>query len=195
MLGLRRLCTVKFVALFLVFLLGSGNFNVYPEQNEKSRFSAALEYFRNGLYRAAVSRLDAILAMDIDPGAEFKAKIYLVLGACCEKLGQRERARACFLELKRLVDKELIERLPEIPGLEPGRFSEYQEILGKGGFFNHREPVPGSEVLRTDQVIHAPARSIAEKKRGKKLSLLLGAGAVVTAVVMFILLAKKRSRQ
>lgn len=181
----------KVFALLLCFLLVSGH-TLWADRNDvEQTFSAALKEFNNGMYEQAGTRLERILGVLEKTAPGTRAKVYLLLGACHEESGKKEAAGNCFLELKRILDKGLIDRVPAVEGIETGDYSQYREVFEKKEFFKHNAPTSVSEIMKKN-VIHVSTRSI-EKKKRKKFPWLLTVASVAAIGAIAVLLFSRRS--
>lgn len=191
MMRIQRLGISKLTALFLVFLLLGFDFTVYSSGNPETRFDTALKLYREKAYKNAVQELEGILEWE-DTGS--KARVYLLLGACYEKLGQFEKAKDIFLRLKEMVEQRTIDQPPIVTGVNADSLKTYEEVFQGKTFFNHKEPVPVSEVMKKN-IVHAPRKSLEEKekmKKRKKFPWLIAVGAVVVVGTAVILLFKQK---
>ena len=155
-------------------------------------FNTALKEYNNKSYKNASAKLESILSLNEAGDHSFKAKVYLLLGACYEKVGEKEKTKELFVELKKMLTDKSIHQVPEIPGVETGSLTLYREVFEDESFFKFNEPVAVTEMLRKN-VVHAPRKSIEQKEREKKKRKspwLIAVGAVVvlgTAAVLIFL--------
>lgn len=197
---MHRLFVTKAIALILAILLVQGHISfAHPEGAALNRaeedFAAALKDYRKGLYESAAAKLEKILKSQEESAPGFTAKVYLVLGAGYEKSGKGEKARECYLALKKVLDDGAIDHIPAVTGVETADLSLYREVLGET-FFKFKKPVPASEMIKQD-AIHAPKKSIKKKekeKRKKRFPWLLAGGAVLIVATVLVLLLKKKPK-
>lgn len=183
----------KSAILILVLLLLAGDFSVYSETDPDARFDTALTMYREQAYEKAARQLIEILNEEVSSG-EFKARVNLLLGACFEKSGQKEKAKETFLRLKDMLDRGTIDRLPAVTGVDPALLETYREIFPEKAFFDFNRPVEVSEVIKKN-VVHAPRKSLEEKKRikrKKKFPWLIAVGAVVILGTAAVFLFKQK---
>lgn len=204
----HKLFISKVLVVVLSFLLFDGNFQLvsqYVTGNSENRnqvediFSDAFSLYGKGEYRQAVGKLEAILsaADEIEPALQ--AKIFLLLGACYEKSGKKEKAGECFQKLKKLIENGSISSVPTLPGIEPESLSEYREVFEEESLLKLKEPLEVSEMLRKN-VVHAPKKSKEQKEKEKikkKFPWLIAVGAVViigTAAVLLLTTKKGKDK-
>lgn len=162
----------------------------------KEEFSAALKDYRNGLYQEAAAKLESFLEINREDEPIFRARVYLLLGICYEKLLKEEKARTCFIQLKELLDKKLIEQVPVIEGIDPEVFPGYREVFGGSSFFTFKKPVPVDEMVKKKVVYAPPRKTLEEKEKAKKLKKFFWVtafGAAVLIGTMTVLLLTKRN--
>lgn len=180
----------KFITIVLAVLLFFGDFNLYPRGDSGADFAAACEYFRSKDYRDAVPILQSLIEPGSGTGVELRAKALLLLVVCCDNLGDNKGSQEYSRQLRRMLDDKLIPEIPGIPGINPEVLAPYREALGDRDFFQHKEPLEVSRVMK-ENVIHAPRKSAAEKKKEKKkkkFPWLLAVGAVVVVGTAAVLL-------
>lgn len=209
MTGFHKLFISKVFALLLSFLLFYGHSvwgNPRCEAGEPKtgkvkaakNFDSALKEYNAGLYEQAKEKLEQILSLDKEGGPGLKAEVYLLLGACYEKSGKKFKARDCFMELKRMLDKGLIGQVPAVKGIDPGSLNEYQEVFGDKAFFKHKAPTSVSKIIKNN-VVHAPRKSLEQKKREKKKKkfpwLLAVGGVIIVGAAAVLLLSKKKKKE
>ncbi|MCK4766545.1 MAG: hypothetical protein KAW12_30400 [Candidatus Aminicenantes bacterium] len=188
-------------AILLALLLFFGDYTIYSfvdaaadSSRQKDSFAAALETYRDGSYKAALLKLESILLQEaVKPGLQ--AKVFLLLGVCCEKLEEKDRASAYFLKFKEMLDKGAVDLIPVVRGIEPESFASYREVFAEQSFFAHKEPLAVSEVIRKN-VVHAPRKTVEQKEKEKKKKkfpwlLAIGTAVVVGTAAVLILAAKK----
>ncbi|NIM79032.1 MAG: SUMF1/EgtB/PvdO family nonheme iron enzyme [Candidatus Aminicenantes bacterium] len=177
------------MALLLAFLLFQGDFSLSQQDREKDRLKtsfrwAAMEY-QAGKYREAVKNLQLLLSYfeereegkrkDIEhQDKELQGKIYLLLGAAYERLGDIHQARQNYR-----LSRELLEN-PEIEGINVGGLVEYQRIIMK-----KKKPVKR-------RIIEKPGFK-PKKKRRSPVLIIVGV-AVIGALVTAQLLNENKSR-
>lgn len=169
--------------LLLVLLLCRGDFSLSQQDRGKDWLKtlfrwAAMDY-QAGKYREAVESLQLLLSYfdereegkrkDIEhQDKELPGKIYLLLGAAYERLGDIHRARQNYR-----LSRELLEN-PEIEGIDVGGLVEYQQVIMK-----KKKPVKRGIIEKT--------RSKPKKKRRSPVLILVGAtvtGVMVTALLL-----------
>lgn len=206
---LHKLSISKLTAVILCIVLLHGGFYLSPsgipaQENPSPtapgheelhrQFASALKDYHAGSYRKTAAALVAILAEKEEIEPSLKAKIYILLGACHEHSGNKEKAKQCFSELKKMADKGTIDHLPIVPGIEPGSLLAYREVFDEKSHFEFQEPMEVSEMLRKN-VVHAPRKSSEQKqkeKKKKKFPWLIAVGAVVVLGTAAVLLYTQR---
>jgi formylglycine-generating enzyme required for sulfatase activity len=193
---------IRIIAQILIFLLAHGPIVYgYPQyvidDGIKENFAAALAEYKSGLAEEAAAKLKNSLSLMEEGEPVLKAKIYLLLGACCEKLKQEAQAKYYFSELKEMLDQRAIAQAPAIEGIDPVSFPTYREIFDGDTYFSFKKPVLVSEVIKNN-ILHAPRKSVEQKekeKKKRKFPWLIAIGAVVitgTAVVLLLSARKKK---
>lgn len=196
MMRVDRSVRAKCLTIILVLLLSFGNFNIYSQGQQETRFSTAYEAFRSGDYRAAVSLLESMCKPGVETGVELKSKALLLMAACFDKLGDKKKAQEYLLELSEMIDNGTIDKIPEIPGIKNEIFSSYLDA-DKNDMISHNKPLEVSEVMR-QKMIHAPRKSIEVKEKEtkkKKFPWLLATLTVVIAGTAAVLLLTKKKEK
>jgi hypothetical protein len=160
----HKLFISKLFALLLTILLFHGPYTYRNYGGTDNTFTTALEEYRAGSYKTAAAKLEFILSFKEEGTPESKAKVYLLLGACCEKSGEKEKAKNCFVDLKKILDEGLIDRVPAIAGVDTTSLSKYREAFAEESFFSHKKPTAVSEMMRKN-VVQAPRKTIEEKEK------------------------------
>jgi formylglycine-generating enzyme required for sulfatase activity len=168
MVKFQRLFVVKFIALFLSFLLFQGDFSpyVYAQASDfQEHFARAKQDYQDKNYEQVINRLERLLAYMGDENKELMGKVYLLLGAACEQQGKIIEARKNYTLCKQFLKD------PTITGLDFSSLIEYQNILV-------RKPIE--------------KEGIKEKKK-KFPTLLVVAGIAVVAAIVMLASKKKDS--
>lgn len=196
MINLKKCCISKFVIVALIFLLLHGHSVYGTAAHPQKNFGAAQEDYKQGFYEAAAAKLESILGLKEAGDHSFEAKVYMLLGACYEKSGKKEKAKERFVKLKEMVNEGLIKAVPLIPAVEPDSLPTYREVFGESAMITLNKPKEVSEIIK-QKIVHAPRKSVEQKKkerRKKKFPWLIAVGAVLiigTAAVLLFRLKKK----
>lgn len=182
---LQKRFITRAMALLLAFLLCRGDFSLSQQDEETDRLKtffrwAAMDY-QAGKYREAVKCLQLLLSYfeereegkrkDIEhQDKELPGKIYLLLGAAYERLGDIRQARKNYR-----LSRELLEN-PEIEGIDLSGLVEYQRIIMK-----KKKPVKGG-------IIEKPGIKLKKKRKSPVLILV---GVAVTGVLVTVQLLNK----
>ena len=165
--------TTKWVALFLALGLLRGGQMIYPrETGLEGLFKWAVKNYLDGKYREAAKDLELLLSYCDEGHKELKGKIYLLLGAVHEQLGNIPEARKNYQ-----LSSELLPD-PSIEKVDLTTLKEYQRII-----MNKQKPVvPG--------IIEKP-KAKPQKKKSSTL-LFVVAGVVIAGVTALLLLKKDK---
>ncbi len=191
---------VKLVTMVLVFMLLYGNPGfplpghsepLEPQDDQlQSLFQWSVSDYLNGNYREVTRNLHQLLSYfdeEENPGESenskikvLKGKIYLLLGATYEQLGDRERGKEYYrLALENFGSREAV------PGIEGIDFSS----------------LPGYRFFFTDNKTSLPVKPgviekplIKRKKRGLSLMAIIGGVVIVGGAVAALLLSKKKAK-
>ncbi|MFC2155807.1 SUMF1/EgtB/PvdO family nonheme iron enzyme [Acidobacteriota bacterium] len=163
----------------------------------EDKYATALNDYHNGAYERAAEKLEQILDSQKENKPEFKAKIFLLLGACYGKLNKKNEASTCFAKLKQYLDEKRIKQVPTDIGINPYLFPEYRKIFAENSFFTHKQPVPVSEMMEQN-VVHAPRKPIEQKEKEKKRKkfpwlIAVGAAVIIGVTAILLLTQKKKS--
>ena len=190
------------LVFFLVFILGQrpavwGHPASQITGEQQDHFAAALKGYNGGSYEAAAKKLELILAAEEELAPVFAAKVYLLTGACLEKSGKNEEAGEYFSKLKELLDSKAIAAVPEIEGIDPAVFEAYGEVFSGSPLLSFEAPVPVSDVMEKN-VIHAPRKSLEQKKKEKERKkfpwLWIVGGVVIVGTALVLLLTSKKGK-
>lgn len=211
----HRLFVTKILAIGLSIVLFHGGFPGYthsaaaqaedPTQAANSSeqlediFDAALEKYEAGRYETAAAKLKAILISKIEIEPTFKAKIYILLGACCEMSGNKKKAGEWFRELKKMVDEGVIADIPEVRGVEIESLRAYERTFEDTALFEFEKPKEVSVMLNKN-AIYAPGKHIEIKnteKRRKRFPWLMAAtaAAILGIATILYLVVKKYKKE
>ncbi|UCH92530.1 MAG: SUMF1/EgtB/PvdO family nonheme iron enzyme [Candidatus Aminicenantes bacterium] len=174
----QRHWATKWITLFLAIFLLWGNQWIFPRETRlKGLFQMVLKNYLEGRYREVIKDLGLLLSYcdeQREEHKELRGKIYLLLGAVYEQLGNLREARKNYQ-----LSRELLEN-PSIEGIDLTYLKEYQHII-----MDKQKPVaPG--------VIEKPA---AKKKKPVSLLYLVLGGVVIAGVVTVLVLNKKKQPQ
>lgn len=165
----------KWTILILVVALIWGDYLIFPQKTGlDGLFQWAIKDYLDGKYREVTKDLGLLLSYCDDGYDELKGKIYLLLGAVYEQLGDIARARRNYL-----LSYDYLEN-PSIDGIDLTTLKEYQHIIMK------------RTITITRKVIEKPALKSKKKKRISLLSIVLG-GTLLTAVVIAVVLNKEKA--
>ena len=92
--GFKHRWTTRCIALFLAVGLLWGGQSIFPrETNLEGLFKWAIKNYREGKYREVREDLELLLSYCGEDHNQLKGKIYLLMGAVCEQLGDIKKAR------------------------------------------------------------------------------------------------------
>jgi tetratricopeptide (TPR) repeat protein len=165
--------TTKWIALFLAVGLLWGGQSIFPrETNLEGLFKWAIKNYLDGKYREVIKDLELLLSYCDEDQNELKGKVYLLLGAVYEKLGDIKKARQNYQ-----LSFELLEN-PAVEGIDLTSLQEYQDIIMK-----KQKPIQR-------KIIEKPITRPKRKKRISPLYIIAG-GALLAGIVIAFVLNKK----
>jgi uncharacterized repeat protein (TIGR02543 family) len=163
--------TAKWIALFLAAGLLWGGQLIFPrETGLEGLFKWAIKNYLDGKYWEVAKDLDLLLSYCDEDHNELKGKIYLLLGAVQEQLGNIPEARKNYQLSRDLLSAPSIEKV-DLTSLK-----EYQRFI-----LNKQKPVES-------RIIEKPKAKPVKKKPA---ALLLVLGGVVIAGVAALMVMKK----
>lgn len=179
MIKLKRILTVKFLALLLAFLFLSGDMAVFCEdESYPDRLAQARLAYISGDYAKAIDILERIhrvgrLKGDLgEKDGDFLSRVHVLLAASYEQSDRIVEARQNYEQANRYADRPMIE------GVDFEGLVEYQRIVLK-------RDIPPREVA-TGVIEHESV-----KKPKKFPWLLVAGGTVALAVILYLILKKK----
>lgn len=199
---LSKKITSYVLAFFLVFILGQRPYVwSHPAseitKGQQDNFAAAFNEYYMGLCETAVERLEGILDAEEELAPVFAAKVYLLGGACLERLKKNDKAREYFSKLKELLDRKEIAAIPEITGIDPTIFETYRDVFAGTSLLSFDEPTPVSDIMEKN-VVHAPRKSIEQKEKEKERKkipwLWIVGGVVIVGTALVLLLTSKKGK-
>jgi formylglycine-generating enzyme required for sulfatase activity len=169
--------TTKCIALSLALGLFSGGQLIMPRETDlEGPFKWAIKNYLEGKYREVSKDLELLLSLCDEHHKELKGKIYLLLGAAYEQLGEIEKAKKNYQ-----LSLELLKN-PAVEGVDLTSLLEYQRIIMKKS-----KPV-------TRKIIEKPISRPKRKKRISPLYLVAG-GALLAGLTVALLLKKKEQEE
>jgi uncharacterized repeat protein (TIGR02543 family) len=167
--------TTKWIALMLAVGLLWGGQLIFPrESGLEGLFKWAVKNYLDGKYREVVKDLELLLSYCDEGHKELKGKIYLLMGAVHEQLGNIQEARKNYQ-----LSLDLLET-PSIEGIDFTSLEEYQRTI-----MNKKKPLaPG--------IIEKP-KAKPEKKRSSSLAYMVIGGVVIAMAV--VLLSSNRDKR
>ncbi len=183
----KRLIT-KWIVLFMVLLLFCGDPSLFPQKRRQESLEKLFQWsvmdYVEGRYREAVTNLEQLLSFVDDSEVDrlkLKAKVYLLLGAACEKMGRIGEARKNYRLYGEILEKQNWKEKIEIKDIDLSSLEEYRRMV------KSRE-----KAVREIKIIERPA----VKRRKKRISpLLIIAGVAVVGILAALLLKKKNSAE
>ncbi|UCH92529.1 MAG: hypothetical protein JSV88_19845 [Candidatus Aminicenantes bacterium] len=173
----KRNCPVKWITLFLaVLLLWGGHWTFPQEARLEGLFQWAIKKYLEGMYREVINDMNQFLSLSDEDDKELNGKVYLLIGAAYEQLGNIPEARKNYQLSLELLDK------PTIEGINLSFLPEYQRIIMK-----KQKPTE-------PQIIEKPGLKPGKRKRASRLYLVLG-GVVIAGLVAFLVLKKDKPSQ
>jgi formylglycine-generating enzyme required for sulfatase activity len=165
--------TTKWIALFLAVGLLWGGQLIFPrETGLEGLFKWAIKNYLEGKYREAAKDLELLLSFCDEDHNKLKGKIYLLLGAAYEQVGEIEKAKQNYQ-----LSYELLEN-PAVTGIDLTSLPEYQRIIMK-----KQKPI-------TRKIIEKPITRPKRKKRISPLYMVAG-GVLLAGIVIAFVLNKK----
>jgi hypothetical protein len=167
----RHHWTTKWIVLFLALGLFWGGHSLLPrETNLDSLFKWSIKNYLDGKYREVIKDLELLLSYCSEDQKQLRGKIYLLLGAAHEQLGNPREARENYQSSLELLETYTIE------GVDLTLLEEYQSI-----FMNKQKPVKPGIIVKPK----------AKPKKRKPGVLWLILGGVVIAGGAALLVLKK----
>jgi formylglycine-generating enzyme required for sulfatase activity len=171
--GFKNHWATKWIALFLAVGLLWGGQLIFPrETGLEGLFKWAVKNYLEGKYWEVCKDLELLLSYCDEDHNELTGKIYLLLGAAYEQLGDIKKARQHYQ-----LSYELLQN-PAFDGIDLTSLQEYQRIIMK-----KQKSIPR-------KIIEKP---ISRPKRKKRIPLLyiIGGGALLVGLVVAFVLKKK----
>jgi formylglycine-generating enzyme required for sulfatase activity len=174
--GFKHHWTTRCIALFLAVGLLWGGQSIFPrETNLEGLFKWAIKNYREGKYREVREDLELLLSYCGEDHNQLKGKIYLLMGAVCEQLGDIKKARQNYHLCLELLQN------PAIEGIDLTSLQEYQDIIMK-----KQKPLHG-------RIIEKPISRPKRKKRISPWYIIAGGAILVGLAVAFAL--KKEAKE
>lgn len=171
--GFKNHWPTKLIAFFLALGLLLGGQLVFPRETRlEGIFQWSVKNYLEGKYWDVSKDLELLLSFCDENYKELKGKIYLLLGAVYEQLGEIAEAKQHYQ-----LSLELLEN-PVIDGIDFTSLQEYQRLIMK-----KQKPV-------TRKIIEKPIPRPKRKKRVSSLYMVAG-GALLAGVVIAFVLKKK----
>jgi formylglycine-generating enzyme required for sulfatase activity len=168
--GFKHHWTTKWIILFLAVGLFWGGQSIFPrDTNLEGLFKWAIKNYREGKYREVSQDLKLLLSYCEEDHNQLKGKIYLLLGAVYEQLGDIKKARQHYQ-----LSLELLQN-PTIDGIDLTSLLEYQDIIMK-----KQKPLHG-------KIIEKPISRPKRKKRISPWYIIAGGVLLVGLAVAFAL--------
>jgi formylglycine-generating enzyme required for sulfatase activity len=168
--GFKHHWTTNWVVLFLAVGLLWGGYSIFPrETNLEGLFKWSIKNYLEGKYREVSQDLELLLSYCEEDHNQIKGKIYLLLGAVYEQLGDIKKARQNYQ-----LSLELLHN-PTIDGIDLTSLQEYQEIIMK------------KQTPRHGKIIEKPISRPKRKKRISPWYLIAGGALLVGLAVAFAL--------
>lgn len=180
--GIKNLWTTKLIALFLVLGLLLAGQSIFPrETGLEGPFQWSIKNYLDEKYWEVSKDLELLLSFCDGNHNQLKGKIYLLLGAACEQLGEIEKAKKNYHLAFELLEKPIVEEI-DLTSLP-----EYQLMIIK-----KQKPFTREKIDRpiTRRIIEKPISRPKRKKRISPLYLIAG-GALLAAVAVAFVLKKK----
>jgi hypothetical protein len=166
--------TTKWTALFLALVLFCGGKLILPrETGLQGLFKWAIKNYLEGKYREVIKDLELLLSYCDEGHKELKGKIFLLLGAAHEQLGNLGEARKNYQLSDALTPACSIEKV------NLTTLKEYQRIIMN----KKKPPDPG--------IIEKPIAK-PKKRKSSSLSYLVLGGVVIVGVAALLLLKKDK---
>jgi formylglycine-generating enzyme required for sulfatase activity len=170
--------TTKGIALFLALGILWGGQSIFPQETDlEGLFKWALKNYREGKYREVSKDLELLLSYCDEDYNRLKGKIYLLLGAVYEQLGDIDKARQNYR-----LSFELVQN-PAIDEIDLASLQEYQRIIKKNPKSLQRK------------IIEKPITRPKRKKRISPLYMVAGAVLIVGVVIAFVLKKKVQEEE
>jgi formylglycine-generating enzyme required for sulfatase activity len=168
--GFKHHWTTKWIVLFLAVGLLWGGHSIFPrETNLEGLFKWAIKNYLEGKYREVSKDLELLLSYCDEDHNQLKGKIYLLMGAVYEQLGDIKKARQNYQ-----LSLELLQN-PTIDEIDLTSLQEYQDIIMK------------KQKPRHGKIIEKPISRPKRKKRISPWYLIAGGALLVGLAVAFAL--------
>ncbi len=168
----------KLIAFFLALGLLLGGQLIFPRETSlDGLFKWAVKNYLDGKYREVAKDLELLLSFLDEHRNQLKGKIYLLLGAAYEKLGEIEKAKQYYQWSHELLENPLIDEI-DLTSMQ-----EYQRI-----FLDEQKPV-------TRKIIEKPISRPKRKKRISSLYIIAGGALLVGLTLAFVLRRKAREEE
>lgn len=179
--------TTKLIAFFLVFGLLSMGQSILPRETDlEGLFKWSVRNYLEEKYREVSKDLELLLSFCDETQNQLKGKIYLLMGAAYEQIGEIEKAKKNYQ-----LSLELLEN-PTVDGVDLTSLPEYQRIIMK-----KQKPVTWKKIEGpiTRKIIEKPISRPKRKKRISPLYIIGGAALLVGLTVAFVLKRKVKPKQ
>jgi formylglycine-generating enzyme required for sulfatase activity len=176
--GVKNHWTRKWIAFFLAMgLLLGGQLIFSRETGLEGIFQWSVKNYLEEKYWEASKDLELLLSFCDENHKELKGKIYLLLGAAYEQLGEIEKAKKNYQLSHELLENQAVD------GIDLTSLPEYQRIIMK-----KQNPI-------TREIIAKPITRPKRKKRISPLYMIAGGALLVGLTVAFVLRKKVREEQ
>ena len=199
---------IKLLSSALIFLLLAGNIPLQSQNEKNISFAQATALFNRGEYSRALSLLEEMETSLEIQDSRLKATLYVLCGACYEKLGKTNLATLFYKKVKDLMLDGRIKQLPETGLMDLQSLKLYQQIFVKTDtqpsdideaeeeqdqyHFRFKKPDPVSPVDK-QEIIYKKAKP-KKKKKFPWLPVIIS-GLVVAGVVAYFLFFRKDSEK
>jgi formylglycine-generating enzyme required for sulfatase activity len=185
--GFKNHWTTKLIAFFLALGLLLGGQLIFPrETGLEGIFQWCIKKYLEGNYWEASKDLELLLSFFDENHNQLKGKIYLLLGAAYEQLGEIKIAKQNYQ-----LSHELLEN-PAVDGVDLTWLPEYQRM-----FMKKQKPVTWEKIERpiTRKIIAKPITRPKRKKRISPLYMIAGGALLVGLTLAFVLKKKVQEEE
>jgi formylglycine-generating enzyme required for sulfatase activity len=176
--GFKHHWTIKWIAFFLAIgLLWGGQLILPRETSLEGLFKWVIKDYLDGKYREVTKDLELLLSYCDEDHNELKGKIYLLLGAAYEQLGDIKKARQNYQ-----LSYELLQN-PTVDGIDLTSLQEYQRIIMK-----KQKPLQR-------KIIEKPISRPKRKKRISPLYIIAGGVLLIGLTLAFVLKKKVQEEE
>ncbi len=170
----------KIVAVILVFFIFTINISFPDSSPELNYYQNGIDFFKKKNFEASLWNFNSCLEMLNSSKPVLKAKIYLFISACYDKMEDKKMAEYTLRLLKAHMDDEEIEAIPFIEQVSPFSLPGYDKIFKGTG-------------LRIKNLIEKPKTGF-KKKKSPLLWIIGGIAAAAVVVIALVLLKKKKKK-